>query len=298
MPDSEAKPPRTTRVQQLVGALGSPFASGDVRLRLTSLAGGDRANGSVVSSLMHIDMDGVKFTEEADGWHKAVIDVVALTFGEEGNVVDEVNRTETVRVRGEAYEMGRREGRVYQMQVAVKKPGAYQLRVAVRDASTEKLGSASQFIEVPDLSKNRLALSGILLQSSEMTAASADVNAAGAEQKEPETRGSAAVRRFRRGEQIDYFYNIYNAELDKASGRPRLQTQMRLYRDREKVYEGPLTDFDAGSQTDFKNLHAAARIRLDTLAAGEYVLQVVVTDALAPEKRRAVTQWIDFEVLK
>jgi VWFA-related protein len=296
VPDSEAKPPRTTRVQQLVGALASPFASGDVRLRLTSLAGGDRATGAVVSSLMHIDMGGVKFTEEPDGWRKAVIDVVALTFGEEGNVVDEVNRTETVRVRGEAYDMVRREGLVYQMQVPVKKPGAYQLRVAVRDASTEKLGSASQFIEVPDLNKNRLALSGIILQSSETTAASAA--APGAEQKEPDTQGSAAVRRFRRGEQIDYFYNIYNAEIDKATGRPRLQTQMRLYRDREKVYEGPLNNFDAGSQTDFKNLHAASRIRLDALAAGEYVLQVVVTDALAPEKRRAVTQWIDFEVVK
>jgi VWFA-related protein len=297
VPDSEAKPPRTTRVQQLVGALASPFASGDVPLRLTSLVGGDRAGGAVVSSLMHIDMNGVKFTEEPDGWRKAVIDVVALTFGEEGNVIDEVNRTETVRVRGEAYDLVRREGLVYQMQVPVKKPGAYQLRVAVRDASTEKLGSASQFIEVPDLNKNRLALSGIVLQSSAMTAASSATDA-GVERKEPDTRGSAAVRRFRRGEQLDYFYNIYNAELDKASGRPRLQTQMRLYRDREKVYEGPLTDFDAASQTDFKNLHAATRIRLDALAAGEYVLQVVVTDALAPEKRRAVTQWIDFEVIK
>jgi hypothetical protein len=31
---------------------------------------------------------------------------------------------------------------------------------------------------------------------------------------------------------------------------------------------------------------------------GEYVLQVVVTDLNAPEKRRAVTQWIDFEVVE
>ena len=298
VPDSEAKPPRTTRVQQLVGALSSPFTSGDVRLRLTSLAGGDPASGAVVASLMHIDMSGVKFTEEPDGWRKAVIDVAALTFGEDGAVVDEVNRTETVRVRGEAYEMVRREGLIYQMQVPVKKPGAYQLRVAVRDASTEKLGSASQFIEVPDLKKNRLALSGIVMQSSATTAASVAADRAVAEWKEPDPQGSAAVRRFHRGEQIDYFYNIYNAEVDKATGRPRLQTQMRLYRDREKVYEGPPEDFDAGAQTDFKYLRAAERVGLNSLAPGEYILQVVVTDALAPEKRRAVTQWIDFEVVK
>jgi hypothetical protein len=33
---------------------------------------------------MHIDMSQLKFTDEADGWQKAVIDVVALTFGENG----------------------------------------------------------------------------------------------------------------------------------------------------------------------------------------------------------------------
>jgi VWFA-related protein len=300
VPDAEAKLAPATRVQQLVGALSSPFASGDVRLRLTSLFGGSRASGAVVTSLMHIDMSNVKFTDEADGWHKAVIDLIALTFGEQGNVIDHVNRTETVRVRGEAFDVVRREGLVYQMQVPVKKPGAYQLRIAVRDASTEKLGSASQFIEVPDLKKDRLALSGIVMQSSEMTAANAAAAApnapAGGEQKEPDPGGNAAVRRFRKGDRVDYFFNIYNAELDKATGRPRLQTQLRLFRDREQVYAGKVEDFDPGKQADVANLTSAARIRLDGLRPGEYVLQVVVTDALAPEKRRTATQWIDFEV--
>jgi VWFA-related protein len=298
VPDSEAKPVRSTRIGQLVGALASPFASGDVPLRLTSLFGGDRAGGAVVTSLMHIDMSGVKFTDEADGRHKAVIDLIALTFGEQGNVVGEINRTETVRVRAEAYDIVRRDGLVYQMQVPVKKPGAYQLRVAVRDAATERLGSASQFIEVQDLKKDRLALSGIVLQSSDTTAASfAPANAEDA-RKEPDPQGNAAVRRFHTGDKVDYFFNIYNAEPDKATERPHVQTQMRLFRDREQVYASPLTEFDLTNQTDMKMLHAATRIRLNALQPGEYVLQVVVTDALAPEKRRTATQWIDFEIVK
>lgn len=302
VPDAEAKVVPATRLQQLVGALSSPFASGDVRLRLTSLFGGSRATGAVVTSLMHIDMSNVEFTEEADGWHKAVLDLIALTFGEQGNVIDHVNRTETVRVRGEAFENVRQHGLIFQMQVPVKKPGAYQLRIAVRDAATEKLGSASQFIEVPDLKKDRLTLSGILMQSSETTAANAAATlaaknvAVGSAPREPDPRGNAALRRFKKGDGVDYFFNIYNAELDKATGRPRLQTQMRLFRDREQVYAGPTEEFDPGKQTDMANLIAATRIRLNGLQPGEYVLQVVVTDALAPEKRRTVTQWIDFEV--
>jgi VWFA-related protein len=298
VPDSEAKPLRATRIEQLVGALASPFASGDVPLRLTSLFGGSRAGGAVVTSLMHIEMSGVKFTDEPDGWHKAVIDLIALTFGEQGNVVDEINRTETVRVRAEAYDIVRREGLVYQMQVPVKKPGAYQLRIAVRDATTEKLGSASQFIEVPDLKKDRLALSGIVLQSSDTTAASSANANVEAAQKEPDPQGNAAVRRFHMGDRVDYFFNVYNAEPDKATGRPHVQTQMRLFRDREQVYASPLTEFNLDKQADMKMLHAATRIRLNALQPGEYVLQIVVTDALAPEKRRTATQWIDFEVVK
>jgi hypothetical protein len=199
-------------------------------------------------------------------------------------------------VRGDIYDRVMRDGLVYQMQVPVKKPGAYQLRVAVRDASTEKLGSASQFIEVPDLKKERLALSGIVMQSAALTAAGAGADGA---RGEPDPQGNAAIRRFKRGDSVNYFFNIYNARPDKTTGLPRVETQMRLYRDREQVYAGPVAEFDASKQPDVKNLHAGTRIRLnDTMQPGEYVLQITVTDTLAPEKRRTVSQWIDFEVVK
>ncbi len=293
--DAEAKPAHHTRVEQLIGALASPFASGDVPLQLTSLPGGDTAHGSYLTSLMHIDMSGVKFTDEPDGWHKAVLDVVAFTFGEEGNVIDSLDRTETVRVRGGAYDSARRNGLVYTMKVPVRKAGAYQLRVAVRDAATERLGSASQFVEVPNLKKNQLALSGILMQSSGFTAAQLLQNAASG-QTTPDPLGSPAVRRFRVGEEVDYYFNIYNARADSA-GHTQLQTQMRLFRDGEQVYAGPVVTFDPGKQADLKNLHDGARVRLNAgLAPGNYVLQIIVTDALAQEKRRTATQWIDLEL--
>lgn len=300
--DAEARPTRRTRVEQMVGALASPFASGDVPLRLTSLFGGDTASGSFVTSLMHIDMNNVAFTDEPDGWHKAVLDVVALTFGEEGQVIDSIDRTETLRVRGTTFDEVRRDGLVYTMQVPIKKPGAYQLRVAVRDASNEKLGSASQFIEVPNLKKGRLALSGIIMQSGEYTSwqlAPPAPPAAGQQKEHDETfaQGSPAVRRFRLGEQLDYYFNIYNARLD-PSGRPQLQTQLRIFRDNREVYAARPIPFDPGKQTDMKNLHDGVRMRLNNLTPGEYVLQIVVTDALAKDKYKTATQWIDFEIVK
>jgi VWFA-related protein len=295
--DAETKSVGRTPLQQLVGALDSPFAAGDVPVRLTSLFVGDAEHGPSVNSLMHIDMSNVRFTEEADGWRKAVIDLFALTFAEGGEIVDIVNRTETVRARAEAFDRVRSDGLVYALRVPIKKPGAYQLRVAVRDAADEKLGSASQYIEVPDLKKDRLTLSGVVIQSKDFGAAT---EGGGEGQLDAlDLSGSPAVRRFRQGMEVSCYFNIYNARLDRATGRPQLQMRMRLFRDGRQVYAGPPIPFAPGKQTNMNNLLAGMRLGLDKgFVPGEYLLQVTVIDLLAPEKQSAATQWADFEIVK
>ena len=313
--DEAARPVRRTRVEQLVGALTSPFASGEVSLRLTSLFGGDAAQGSFLTSLMHIDMSKVKFTEDADGWQKAAIDVIALTYGENGQIVDELNRTETIRARGTALRQLLENGLVYTMRVPVKKPGAYQLRVAVRDVATEKLGSASQFVEVPDLKKKRLALSGIVMEgappasinapsgnaaapASPAPSTAAQGGASEGQANEPDPSSNAAVRRFRQGMKVDYFLNIYNARLDPASARPQLRTQMRLFRDSQLVFTGRVQPFDPGQQTGAKYMSGSRLLLGADLPPGEYVLQIIVTDPLVKGKYGTAAQWIDFEIVK
>ncbi len=305
-----------TRFEQMIGALSSPFASGDISLRLTSLFSNEvdektSKESSYLSSLIHIDASRFKFTDEPDGWHKAVMDIVALTFGDKGNVIDEVNRTETVRARAESYDDILRNGLIYTLRLPLKKPGAYQLRVAVRDAATEKLGTASQFVEAPDIAKNRLALSGIIMHSAaqENAAASATAPANDAKPQDatgtttasanaPDPSANPAVRRFQSGATVEYFVNVYNAKLDRAAGQPQLQTQLRLFRDGQPVFTGKPLPFHTQGQADLKRLIYGARFKLGTdLSPGEYVLQIVVSDPLAPEKYRTATQWTDFEIV-
>ena len=116
--------------------------------------------------MIHVKASDLTFTPEADGWNKAVFDILAVTFGDNGVVVNQPYRTETIKVRGETQVRILREGFTYHMTVPIKKTGAYQFRVAIRDVPSDKIGSASQFIEVPDLKKDRLKLSGILLRCS------------------------------------------------------------------------------------------------------------------------------------
>lgn len=302
--DEEARPTQRSRAQQLLSAITSPFASGDVNLRLTSLFLNDEAYGPFMRSLIYVDAKSLHFTEEADGSRRANVDVVAMTFGDDGLVLDQRTRTEAVTVRGAEYEEALRNGLIFGINLPIRKAGAYQLRVAVRDAVTERVGSASQYIEVPDLKKKRLTLSGIYLASNQRAQAMSQSKgqttpaSAGSEGSlgEADPQSGPAVRRFKAGSVIDYGFEVYNARLDKGSGRPQLETQVRLFKENREVYAGRVIPIRGAAGADGRVV-AIGHLQLGSkLEPGEYILQVVVTDMLGKEKQKVTQQWIDFEI--
>jgi hypothetical protein len=175
----------------------------------------------------------------------------------------------------------------------------------VLDAGSERVGSAGQFIEVPDLKKGRLALSGLVVRG-HAPAQGERAPAAPARADEQEAEGitepadsdaTPALRRFRRRMQLGYVFLVFNARADKQAGGPRLNVRTQLFRAGRVLYdrEAPL---QIAEQLDAARALASERLQLgDELAPGEYVLQVTVTDPLAPKDHRTATQWIDFEIL-
>jgi len=315
--DAKAAPVQKTLAQQMIGALTSPFGATGVHLQLTSLFGNDAKAGSIMRSMLHIDARDLTFTTEADGMHKCIFDVLAMTFGDNGVPVDQIGRTYTLQLPEALYKRAQRDGLVYYVTVPIKKPGAYQLRISFRDTSTARIGSASQFIEVPDLKKNRLAISGIVVRGENPVekaagaapsaspaanqpaegANSAAQDQEAADQKNPEA--SPAVRHFSRGMLMDYLFIIYNAHLDKAANKSQLIAQVRLFRDGQPVFTGKENALSFTGVVDPKRLITSGGLKLgNDLTPGEYVLQVSVRDMLADEKYRTVTQWMDFEIIK
>lgn len=312
-------PVQRTLAQQMFGALTSPFGATGVHLQLTSLFSSDPKAGAIMRSMLHIDARDLTFTTDANGMHKGTFDVLAMTFGDNGIPVDQLGRTYNLQLPDVWYQRAQRDGLVYNVTVPLKKAGAYQLRVSLRDSSTERIGSASQFVEVPDLKKNHLAVSGIVLRGdnpertasapaakpsptpggSEPAAAtdSAEQSQQPADQQNP--AASPAVRHFTRGMSMNYLFVIYNAKFDKATNKSQLTSQVRLFRDGQPVFSGKENPLEYSTVADPKRLISGGVIRLGTdLTPGEYVLQVIVKDMLADEKHRAVTQWMDFEIVK
>ena len=292
-----------TSAQRLGEALVSPFSAAAVGLRVTPLFFNDSMQGSYLRVLLHVDANDLTFNEQPNKSQKTVLDVAAVNFGDNGKIVDQFSDTQTVEVSPEAYEGVVKNGVSFVLNVPVKKAGAYQLRVAVRDVTSDRIGSAGQFIQVPDLSSKELSLSGIVISGiNQAAAAEKPADGTGSQgSKKPSAGDDAvlqaapAIRRLAQGMILSYSYIIYNAAL-KETDRPQLETQIFLFREGKQVFAGKLSSFDPGSQTDMKRLKVTGGLRIGPeLAPGEYVLQVVVTDKLRDRPNSAL-QSLDFSI--
>lgn len=281
--------------QQIYGALTSPFGSSDISLSLNTLFIEDPKNGIFIRSLVTIDAKELQFKKEADGTFKANFDVLAMTFGENGVPIDETAKNYTVRLGEKSYQKVLDKGFIYNLLVPIKKAGAYQFRVALRDSATSKVGSASQFVEVPNLKKDRLAISSIILDNYTLDQWRKTSTAKTQPTEDTGFDVDTALRRFSRGTVLRYDYIIYNAKVNPTE----VQVQAKLFRDGKLFIEGQPNLIDTQGQTDLKRIEAVGAITLgNNLAAGNYVLQIIVTDNNTKRKYQTASRWIDFEIVE
>jgi VWFA-related protein len=269
-----AAAPRT-KDDELRDALASPFVKEDVHLKLTVLFTGS----SQIKVLLHVDAHDLTFVE-ADETYKASFDLAIVAFDTNGKVAQELRRTEPLSFPAERYEQVLRDGLVYTISMPMQKPGPYQVRVAVRDDDTGAMGSDSQFVDIPEARTSRLSVAGLIMQG--MTV-------------EPGSR--PAMRQFARGDTFEYSLLVYGARQngDKAS----LRSQIRIVRGAEEVFTGNSVPSTSAKEAGNEAIIVGGTFALpESLPPGEYFLQVLVTDELAPPDRQTSSQWIDFEIVK
>ena len=286
----------TTPVGQLELALVSPFAVSGINLRLNALFGSDAKNPAYVRSLLHIDGRDLKFTDAPNGSKTATFNVLAMSFGDNGQPIDQLAKGYTITLKPDSFKKIIADGFVYHFVFPVKKPGAYQYRVAIRDSLGGKVGSASQFIEVPDLKKKRLTASSIVIEN-----LSADqwrqANEQSGSRVASDPMSDTALRRIRQNTVLRYGFEIYNAMLDGAK-RPQVNTRVRVFRDGKLILDGKENPVSLDGQTDLQHIKAAGAIAIGpTMAPGDYILQVIITDPLAKKKQQIATQFVQFEIV-
>lgn len=288
--------------QRLAQAIVSPFADDSIAVRLNPIFGSDgRNDSSFVRSLVFIDTRDLQFTDEPNGGKKAVFDILAASFGDNGTLLDHTGTTYTLSVKKESFDKFIEKGFVYYFSYPVKKPGVYQYRVAVLDANSKRIGSATHLIEVPNLESRRLLLSGVMLEN--LSPEDWKNRLAGKSAPPPPSQISnplahTSIREFKPGTVLRYGFEIYNARRN-AGGKPDLSAKIRLIREGEIILDGRQNPVDFDDRTDPARIPYSGGFNLgEELPAGEYILQIIVTDNLAKEKQNTAAQFIQFEIVK
>lgn len=279
-------------------AISSPFQENGMDIRLTTMVESGSTEGGVIRALFHVKGQDLTLMDEAGGVKKAILDVVVILLDEKGKVVEEYNRTYPIRIPQQGVPIVLQNGLDYSTDIAVKKSGFYSLRLAVRDANSKRLGSAGDFIEIPNLKKEKFFMSGLL---------TTDVTKDG-KPLLPKTRPAEtafapvfvntipAIRQYSAGTPLAYIFTLYNAKLDPATKQPKLTKQLRLYKNGNLLADTGEKPMELQPQADPTRIADHGFLRLgQALEAGEYILQMIVRDALG---NQTTSQWIDFEVVQ
>jgi len=300
--EADAAPPASAQDELLLAA-ASPFARSELALRLTPVLLRDAKDAHLVRTFMHVDGHGLSFEEGArPGQKRTRIQVSTATFGDNGVISDSATREVTFPLAADRVEQLKAEGLILEMNLPVRKAGVYQIRAAVRDPVSGRIGSARQFLHVPPIKKDRLALSGVVLSG---------LAADGASQPDPEA--SPALRRLKPGMDVLYAFVVYGAKSEDR-GDPGVSTELRLF------HENQLVSVDKARPTvslppppprprdgkkekartvpkepEVPMLVGSFRIA-PAIEPGEYTLEVKVTDPGARPPHDTATQRVDFEI--
>lgn len=299
-PGEGPRPELTKADHRMADVLMSPFSESEIALNMNALYADDAKDGAFVRSFLHIDAKDLTFSDTADGWKTATFDVAAVMFGDGGVAVENKELKYTIKSKGLTYETMLKQGFVYVLIVPVKKPGLYQYRVALRDEASGKIGSASQVVEIPNLAKAKLTVSSMAVENVSMSIwqniADGKVGNKPGQVQVPSTiLYDTVLKQFQAGTVLRYGFEVYNAKADHSSA-PQLEVQAKIMQSDRAVVQGNPFKFDASTQPDPKHVQVSGNMLLNSnLSAGDYVLQVVVTDKAS---KQVSTQIFPFELVK
>jgi hypothetical protein len=237
-----------------------------------------------VRALLHIDSRALTFTIDEVGRRVAKAEVFGMFFDEWGAPTTGRTAQFTVALDPETDVATLDAGVVYSLMVPVARPGGYQARFSVRDATSGALGAAGEFVEVADVKKGQFALSGIVLGEEVRDATAPDAGDATLSRD-----SSPALRVFAPGARLVYSYEIYNARVP-------IDTRVVVWRDGRPFFSAPPSTIVPPLKK--RPVKAAGGIKLgEKMPPGDYVFQVTATTrGPGRAKPKTATRWTSFEV--
>ena len=242
--------------------------------------------GIMLTASMQVSTDSLTFALE-DGKQKAQVDVVGSVYDHQGKAGAAFNDRMTI--TASSLEQLRRSSRelIYNYPVYLP-PGLYQVRVGARDPANGKMGTAYQWIEIPNLSAHQLGLSSLTAGERPPS-----TSATTSDQNGLPTAILRVDHRFHRNSFLRFLVYVYNAAVSPADSKPDVALQVQILRDGQPVVTTPSKRVSSENVQQLDRIPYGGDISLEGLAAGRYLLRISVVDRVS---KSSAAQELRFEV--
>ncbi len=271
-----------TKEQTIIKAAMSPLAKRDVDVSGAFQYRFVPENHAVVDVNLRIDASKLDFKQDAEGKYQTALDIVGFVINRSGKTEGGFSQTLNASLTSDEYKRALSSGLGYTGQLDLV-PGSYQLRVAVRETETGKLGTLSRYLEVPDMSKKRFTMSSVFLHAVDPGAGA-----------KAQPTALTALRQISRKNDLRYSVVVYNPKLDKD--KTQLTTRLIISRAGKIIFQGAVQAIDLRG-ADASQAVKVGQIGLSKLSTGHYVLTLEVTDALSDKKNQTLVRSIDFNII-
>jgi VWFA-related protein len=243
--------------------------------------------GPILSTAIQLPGEFLVFGEQPDGKIQAVVDISAVYYDDKG--VPKANFIERIVTSAPDLERAKNYSSDITFTYPAKlPPGLYQVRVAARDDKSGRIGSAHAWIEIPDLAKNKLTMSTLLLGERTQAMMKNVSDPGGAN-----PIALSASHRFDRQSTLRFLLFAYNTTVSPADQKPDVAVQVQVIRDNQPVITTALRKISTEGVQDLTRLPYAAEIPLSELLPGRYLLQVSLIDRVS---KQATTRQTHFDV--
>jgi hypothetical protein len=243
--------------------------------------------GPTISTAIQIPGEFLVFSERPgpDAKIQAAVDLTGVYFDEKG--VAKANFLERIVTTAPSLE----QAQTFQNDItftypAQLPPGLYQVRVAARDDKSGRIGSAHAWIEVPNLTDKKLAMSSLLLGERTQAMMTNVSNSSGSNPV-----SLSASHRFSRESTLRFLIFSYNTALSPTDQKPDIVVQVQVVRDDQPVVTTALRKVSTDGVLDLTRLPYAAELPLSELTPGRYLLHVTVIDRTSKQSTSRQTHF-------
>src|ERR1043165_2299466 len=270
---------------KLRASLAAPYPERALPILITADYYDVAGKGPIVNTAIQVPGEFLVFGPQPDGKIQAVVDLTGIVLDDKGNVkTNFIERIVTTAPNLESTKNFQNDILfTYPTQLT---PGLYQVRVAARDDKGGKAGSANAWIEIPDLTKKKLAMSSLLLGERTQSTLT---NVSSPSAANPVAL--SASHSFRRESTLRFLIFAYNSEPSPADQKPDVAVQVQVVRDDQPVLTTALRKLNVDGVADLARIPYAAEIPLTELTPGRYLLQVTLIDRVSKQSTSRQTHF-------